>query len=194
MRLFVPTASKDVVAMTQSLLFLLCSSGLCVTNSIVWTVYLLSVNVVTGCNKQTYICHPLLLKGPSYSSGLRFTPQTLGWVYITVVLQRQLVSSKSAFHCQYECWHKMSRPTRGCSCCRPAKYLNWLFTLIMTKLECQATSVQLREVLKLCQGYNNLNCSTKQPAVMSPAVQIHPVPLMKRLPVRVGQVNRFNRQ
>jgi len=32
MLLFVPTASKNVVAMMQSLFFLLCSSGLCVTN------------------------------------------------------------------------------------------------------------------------------------------------------------------
>jgi len=78
MRLFVPTASKDVVAMMQSLFFLLCSSGLCVTNSIVWRVYLLIDNVVTGCNKQTYICHPLLLKGPIWSSRLRFIPQTSG--------------------------------------------------------------------------------------------------------------------
>jgi len=31
-RLFVPTASKDVVAMMQSLCFVFCSYGLCMTN------------------------------------------------------------------------------------------------------------------------------------------------------------------
>jgi len=40
------------------------------------------------------------------------------------------------------------------------------------------------EVMKLCQGCHNLNRSTKQPVVMSPAVQFCPLPLMKRLPVR----------
>ena len=50
--------------------------------------------------------------------------------------------------------------------------------------------IQLREVLKLCQGCHNLNCIIKQPVVTSPAV----LPLTKRMPVRVGQVNRFNRQ
>jgi len=65
----------------------------------------------------------------------------------------------------------------------------------MMKRECkQETSVRLREIFKMCQGCHNLNCTTKKPAVMSPAVQFHPVPLMKRMPVRVGQVNRFIRQ
>jgi len=36
--------------------------------------------------------------------------------------------------------------------------------------------------------------TTKRPVVMSPAVQFRPVPLKKRMPARVGQVNRFNRQ
>ena len=63
-RLFVPTATKVVVATMQSLVFLLCSSGLCVTNCLVWRVYLCSNTVVTGWNKQTSICHPFLLKGP----------------------------------------------------------------------------------------------------------------------------------
>jgi hypothetical protein len=43
--LFVPTASKDAVAMMQSLFFLLCSSSLCVTNCLVWRVYLCSTRV-----------------------------------------------------------------------------------------------------------------------------------------------------
>jgi hypothetical protein len=34
----------------------------------------------------------------------------------------------------------------------PAKYLNWLLILIVTKRVYQTTSVQLREVLTVCQG------------------------------------------
>ena len=56
------------------------------------------------------------------------------------------------------------------------------------------TSVQLREVLKVCQQCHNLSGTAKEPVVMSPAVQFRPVPLMKRMLVRVGQVNRLNRQ
>jgi len=58
----------------------------------------------------------------------------------------------------------------------------------------EATSVQLRAVLKVCQGCHNLNLTAKQPVVTSPAVQFRPVPLMKRMLVRVGQVNRLNSQ
>ena len=56
------------------------------------------------------------------------------------------------------------------------------------------TSVQLREVLKMYQGCHNLNGTAKEPVVVSPAVQFHPVPLMKRMLLRVGQVNGLNRQ
>ena len=50
-------------------------------------------------------------------------------------------------------------------------------------------SIQLREVLKVCQGCHNLNCTAKQPVVMGPTVQFCPVPLTKRMPERVGQVS-----
>jgi hypothetical protein len=53
---------------------------------------------------------------------------------------------------------------------------------------------QLREDLKVCQGCHNLNCTARQPVVMSQTVQFCPVPLTKRMPERVGQVNRFNSQ
>jgi hypothetical protein len=36
MRMCVPAANTDVLAMMQSLFVLLCSSGLCVTTSLVW--------------------------------------------------------------------------------------------------------------------------------------------------------------
>jgi len=45
MRLFVPTANKNIVATMQSLIFLLVLSGLCVTNCLVWRVYLRSTRV-----------------------------------------------------------------------------------------------------------------------------------------------------
>ena len=35
----------------------------------------------------------------------------------------------------------------------------------MTKQACQVTSVQLKEVLKVCQGCHNLNHTVKQPVV-----------------------------
>jgi hypothetical protein len=38
----------------------------------------------------------------------------------------------------------------------------------------------------------NLNHTANRPVVMIPAFQFHPVPLMKRMLVRVGQVNKFN--
>ena len=82
--------------------------------------------------------------------------------------------------------------------CRPyksqAKYLNLFLTLIVTKRDYQTKSVQFRDVLKACKGYHNLNLTAKQPVVTSPAVQFRPVPLKKRMPVRVGQVNRLNSQ
>jgi hypothetical protein len=55
-------ASKDVVAMIQSLFFLLCPSGLCVTKCLVWRVYLHSTRVTVI--KQTFICHPFLWRAP----------------------------------------------------------------------------------------------------------------------------------
>jgi len=58
----------------------------------------------------------------------------------------------------------------------------------------QVMPVQLREVLKVCQGCHILNLTAKQPVVLSPADQFCPVPLMKIKPLRVGQVNRLNRQ
>jgi hypothetical protein len=42
MRLFVPTPSKDAALTLQSLVFLLCSSDLCVTNRLVWRVLIQS--------------------------------------------------------------------------------------------------------------------------------------------------------
>jgi len=94
-------------------------------------------------------------------------------------LHTEIVSSNSAFDSRCKCCRKMSQQSK-----RPQ----------LLQRECKATSVQLREVLKMSQGYHNLNRTTKQPVVMSPAVQFHPVPLTKRTPVNVGHVNRFIRQ
>jgi hypothetical protein len=54
--------------------------------------------------------------------------------------------------------------------------------------------VALRQGVKVCQACHNLNHTAKQPVVMSPAVQFHPVLLMKKMLVTVGQVNRLNSQ
>jgi len=64
-------------------------------------------------------------------------------------------------------------------------------TLIVTKPDYQVTSIQFRDVLKVSQGYHNLNLTAKQPVITSPAVQFCPVPLKKRMLVRIGQVNRL---
>jgi len=55
----------------------------------------------------------------------------------------------------------MSGPNKRPRLLRPSE----ISELIVTKQECQATSVQLREVLKMCQGCHNLNHTTKQPVV-----------------------------
>jgi hypothetical protein len=67
MRLFAPTASRDILAMIKA--YFSCSVHL--AECLVWRGYLLSDNVVTSYNKQTYICHPFLLKGPIYNKRLR---------------------------------------------------------------------------------------------------------------------------
>ena len=50
------------------------------------------------------------------------------------------------------------------------KYLNWLLTVIVTKQEYLAMSVQLREDLKVCQGCHILNLTAEQQVVISPTV------------------------
>jgi len=58
------------------------------------------------------------------------------------------------------------------------------------RLSSDVSSVQGR--FESVSGYHNLNLSAKQPVVTSPAVQFRPVPLKKRMLVRMGQVNRLN--
>jgi len=55
----------------------------------------------------------------------------------------------------------MSRPNKRPRLLRPSE----ISELIVTKQDCQSTSVQLREVLKVCQGCHNLNHTAKQPLV-----------------------------
>ena len=43
-------------------------------------------------------------------------------------------------------------------------------------------------------GVSHTQPYAKQPVVLSAAVQFHPVPLTQMKPLRVGQVNRLNRQ
>ena len=81
---------------------------------------------------------------------------------------------------------------------QPRKISELMFTPIVMKREYQtasvwlrATSVRLKEVLKVCQDCHNLNLTAKLPVVTSPAVRFRLVPLTKRMLVRVGQVNRL---
>ena len=77
----------------------------------------------------------------------------------------------------------------GCVCCckmsQPSKRRRFIQSSEI------ATPVQLREVLKGCRI---LNLTAKQPVVLSPAVQFRPEPLTKMKPLRLGQVNRLDRQ
>jgi len=65
MMLFVPTASKDVVAMMQSLFFpalfiWFVNDQLFSLESVSMQHLGYSDNMVTGYNKQNFICHPFL--------------------------------------------------------------------------------------------------------------------------------------
>ena len=83
----------------------------------------------------------------------------------SVVLHRELVSSNSALDSRCERWHDMSRRSKRPWLLQPCE-ISGPVTLILTKRECQATSVQLWEVPKMCQGCHNLNRTTKQPVFM----------------------------
>jgi len=72
-------------------------------------VYLLGENVVTGCNKQTYIFHPFLLKGLSVRDCFSLLKIPAEFRSIRcVVLHRELVISNSAFDNRCACWRKLS--------------------------------------------------------------------------------------
>ena len=67
--LFVPTASKDVVAMMQSLFFpalfiWFVNDQLFSLESVSMQHLGYSDNMVTGYNKQNFICHPFLWRAP----------------------------------------------------------------------------------------------------------------------------------
>jgi len=68
--------------------------------------------------------------------------------------------------------------------------LNFYTDIDEVRLSSEVSSVQ--GLLKVCQGYHNLNLTAKQPIVTSPAFQFRPVPLKKRMLVRMGQVDSLN--
>ena len=91
--------------MIGSLFFLLCSSGCLACGQ----VYLLSDNVVTGYNKQTYVCHPFLLKAPLRASDCVSLLRLRAVSIDSAVLHRKLVISNSASDNRCACWRKMSQ-------------------------------------------------------------------------------------
>jgi len=123
MRLFVPTASKNVVATMQSLFFLLCSSGLCVTNCLVWRVYLHSTRVTA--TQQTFICHPFLWSAPLRVWHIVFHFSDFGLSLHPVLHIQILFFQISIWQSVWVVAWWMEQQARGCGCCSPAKYLNW---------------------------------------------------------------------
>jgi hypothetical protein len=85
---------------------------------------------------------------------------------------------------------------RGQDCCVTAKYRRYFLTPIATKQKCLVKTVQLNVITIVQQGCHNLNFTTKQPAVTSPAARFLPVPLTKMMMMMmtVGQANRLNNQ
>ena len=124
---------------------------------------------------------------------LCFISQTYG-LSLDPVLHRELVFLPSK-HLTFDVSGGiMSRPCKRPRLLQPGEISELVLTLIVTNQDYQATSFQLRGVLKVCQGCHNLTLTAKQPVVTSPGVQFHPVPLTKRMLVRMGQVNRLNSQ
>ena len=100
-------------------------------------MYLLSDNVVTGYNKQTYICHPFLLKGPierarDCISLLRLQAE---FQYMVLCCTENLLFPIQHLIIGVCVGIKWVDEARGCGYCRPAKYLNWLLTVIVTRTD-----------------------------------------------------------
>ena len=195
MSLFVPTASKDVVATRHRLFLLLYSSGLWMTNCLVWSVYLRSpwVTVITWWQAaiSRTLSAILFFEGPHLDlDNIAFHFPDFG-LSLDPVFHTELVFLPINHLIVGVSGVDL---TSGQGCSIRAKYLNLFLTLIVPKRDYQVTSVQFRDVLKACQGYHNLNLTAKQPVVTSPAVQFRPVPLTKRMLVRMGQVNRLKSQ
>ena len=140
------------------------------TNGLVCSMQLHSTsfndNVLTGSHKQTFICHPdTAYHFPDFRLGLH--PQCC--------IQSLLFFSVSITQLVWVVMQWVDE-ARGQGCWGPVKYLNWFLTLILMKQECQATSVQLREVLKVYQGCSNLNntaCLQEDASENGPGEQTH---------------------
>jgi len=89
---------------------------------------------------------------------------------------------------------KMRQPSKRRRCIQSSEIAQHFLTLIEVTRQYQATLVQLRVVLMVCQGYRILNLTAKQPVVLNPAVQFRPLPLTKKKVLIFGQGNRLDRQ
>ena len=87
---------------------------------------------MTGYNKQTYICHPFLLKAPLWARDCVSLLRLWAVSIDSVVLHRELVISNSAFDNRCACWRKMSRWSKRPWLLQASKISNWLLTLIVT--------------------------------------------------------------
>ena len=123
-----------------------------------------------------------------------FFSHTSGRVADSVLKRDFFITSNHLIVLGCVCCCKMSQPSKRQRFLQSSELAElFLDTDIVTR-QYQATPVQLREVLKVCQGCRIHNLTAKQPVVLSPAVQFRPVPLMQMKPLRLGQVNRLDRQ
>jgi len=88
----------------------------------------------------------------------------------------------------------MCRPYKRPRLQQPGKISELIFDTDSDEARLSSDVSSVHGLLKACQSYHNLNLTAKQPVVTSPAVKFCPVPLKKRMLVRIGQVNRLNSQ
>jgi hypothetical protein len=110
------------------------------------------------------------------------------------VLQRELVISNSAFDNLCACWCKMSRLSK-----RPRLLQASEISELIVDTDSDEAGVS--SDASLVEGGTESVPGLSQPQPYHQTVSSHessssisPVPLMKRMPARVGQLNRFNRQ
>ena len=161
MRLFVPTASKNVVATMQSLFFLLCSSGLCMTNGLVWRVQIHSTsfneNVLTGSYEQTFICYPFRLKGPILGSRYRISFLRLQAGFTSTVLHRELVILLSKHYTVGVRGNVMSGPGKRPRLLRPSEISELIFETDSDEMRVSSNISSVEGGSESVPGCNNLN-------------------------------------
>ena len=167
------------------------------TNYLVWRVYLcstwLSDNMVTVCNKQNFICYPFLQRTP-FRARQYCIPFLRLRAEFRSVLYRELVFLPSKHLTVSVSGGIMSQPCKRPRLLQPGEISELIFDTDSDEARLSSDVSSVHGLLKACQSYHNLNLTAKQPVVTSPAVQFCPVPLSNRMFVRMGHVNRLNRQ